>query len=94
MQNWCASLVTGRLLNLTQVLNKLVTGMLLNLTQVLNKLVTGRLLNLTQVLNKISHCLSVMSAQMYTYWPGTNSMEQSPSSEAGTSSSSKIPLSW
>jgi len=35
-----------------------------------------------------------MSAQMYTYWPGTNSMEQSPSSEAGTSSSSKIPLSW
>ena len=36
-----------------------------------------------------------MSAQMYSYWPLTNSMEQSPAWEATRSASSQaVPLSW
>ena len=64
MQNWCTSLVTGRLINLTQVLYKM------------------------------SHCLSLMSAQMYSYWPRYNLVERSPSPEADRSTTGNIPFNW
>jgi hypothetical protein len=35
-----------------------------------------------------------MSSQMYSYWPGTSSMELTPSSEGDMSSTSKIHLNW